>query len=316
MSECVCDSREREVVERERERVRSERRPVVWNLAACGFVVLFLFLSSRVRAVCVRVLSRAFRRPALSLSLSLSLSVCLRPSLCLSVPLCASLSLFLSKSFSVSLSLSLCVCVCECDQVSRAASLRAFSRLGADLPPAFKGSSLLRQRCHLPLGRPSLTLLLIMTMSAVTLSASRLLVVVVVAAAAVAFGGVDAEVFRGTITDSSCRHDVGTFTFAPQTSFSPEPSVDVAVTRAGFCRVYRGFNESTDTRLEIEDFTTDFRISSVVVDADALDACVADLNVYFAIIRSQAYDAEAECAAFTEGLAEQSVDFSLVRACS
>lgn len=135
-------------------------------------------------------------------------------------------------------------------------------------------------------------------------------------AVAAALGVVGAEVFRGTITDSSCRRDVGTFTFAPQTTFSQEPSVNVAVTRAGFCRVYRGFNASADTPLEVEDFTTDFKVASVLADADALDACVADLNVYFAIIRTQAYDAESECAAFTEGFAAQSVDFSLVRAAS
>ena len=38
-----------------------------------------------------------------------------------------------------------------------------------------------------------------------------------------------------------CRHDVGAFTFIPQSSFSDEPSVSVKVIRAGECRVFRGF---------------------------------------------------------------------------
>ena len=85
----------------------------------------------------------------------------------------------------------------------------------------------------------------------------------------------NAEVFSGTIEASTCRYDVGSFTFASQSSFGESPNFFGTVVRKDICRVPR----NATTILDVEDFTAGFEQQQIANDAAAINDCAAAFKV-------------------------------------
>lgn len=105
---------------------------------------------------------------------------------------------------------------------------------------------------------------------------------------------VNAEIFSSTIHTSTCRVDVGHFTFADQNSYNREPSLGVDVRRTLVCRV------PADNITEGGDITTlvfdpEFQAAAVQQHLDQISECLFRSNVYFIIAPLAVYSDIDEC---------------------
>jgi hypothetical protein len=105
-----------------------------------------------------------------------------------------------------------------------------------------------------------------------------------------------AEVFSETISASSCRHDVGQFTFQEQSEFAQQPSIDASVARVLICPVYVGWSGTMPSVSQIQ--TTLFQETAISENQAAIDECIGSLDMYFVVAPVSYYDPDRPCIAF------------------
>ena len=108
---------------------------------------------------------------------------------------------------------------------------------------------------------------------------------------------VSAEIFRKTISDSSCRYDIGQFTFTPQTTYTQVASVEATIVKQGICRVPHAYDASFGP-LQHGDLTEAFRQQAAENDAAELADCVSSTGVYLLVAPVDSFDPSAYCSLY------------------
>ena len=125
----------------------------------------------------------------------------------------------------------------------------------------------------------------------------RLLSLVSLLAFVSLFPSVEGEKFTGTITDSSCRHDIGQFTFVEASAYGSQPSILADISVPFICRV--SHNETfaqglTGTQLSDPDFVSQI----LEEDGNDIDECINAVNVYMVLAPLGLYEEDQACSAF------------------
>ena len=116
----------------------------------------------------------------------------------------------------------------------------------------------------------------------------------------------EAEKFTGIITDSSCRHDIGQFTFLQSSEFGSQPSVTAAVSIPFVCRVTH--NESYTQGLTGSQLSDpDFVAKTLEEDGGEIEECINAVNVYMVVAPMELYNEDQACSAFQYSNVESTV---------